>query len=109
MAIEGITDLVRLQRPATLAPAAFAFPESPAAPPAVDDARLDQAVERANRLIGGAAHNLQFRIDQSSGKAIAQVIDTETGDVVRQIPSEEMVAIAKAMDRMQGLMLRMKA
>lgn len=78
-----------------------------AAPPP-ERARLAEAVERANRLITGAASNLNFRIDQDTGKAVVRVVDAETGALLRQIPPEEMLAIAKALDRMQGLMINLK-
>ena len=76
--------------------------------PPLDRAHLAEAVDRANRLIAATARNLNFRIDQDTGKPVVQVIDAKTGALVRQIPSEEMLAICRALDRMQGLMLHLK-
>jgi len=37
-------------------------------------------------------------------------VDTETGDVIRQFPSEDMLAISRSIDRFQqGLLLKQKA
>lgn len=80
-----------------------------AAPASADPAGRAEAVDRANRLIAGVARDLRFRISGESDKAVVQVIDKETGNLVRQIPAEEMLAIANALDRMQGLMVRLKA
>jgi flagellar protein FlaG len=80
-----------------------------AAPESADPAGRDEAVDRANRLIAGVARDLRFQISGQTGKAVVQVIDKETGNLVRQIPAEEMLAIANALDRMQGLMVRLKA
>jgi len=48
------------------------------------------------------ANGLEFQIDQSTGKTLVKILDKETNTVVRQIPSEEMLTIAHALDRMQG-------
>ncbi|MFY9314267.1 MAG: flagellar protein FlaG, partial [Burkholderiales bacterium] len=78
------------------------------APAAADPARLAEAVDRANRLIGATARDLRFQIDRETGKPVVQVIDKASGSLVRQIPAEEMIAIAKALDRMQGLVIHLK-
>lgn len=110
MAIRELAGLPPLpaKAPANMATAGLARPSAAPPSPPIDRAQLAEAVDRANRLIAGAARNLSFRIDQETGKPIAQVIDTETGGVVRQIPSEEMLAISRALDRMQGLMIHLK-
>jgi flagellar protein FlaG len=38
-----------------------------------------------------------------------RVVDTETKQLIRQVPTEEMVAISHALDRMTGLLLAQKA
>jgi flagellar protein FlaG len=55
------------------------------------------------------ARNLQFSVDGSSGKTVVRVVDMETGNVIRQIPSQEALDIARAVDRLQGLLLRQQA
>ncbi|MBL8491536.1 MAG: flagellar protein FlaG, partial [Rhodocyclaceae bacterium] len=42
-------------------------------------------------------------------KTVVKVVDGQTGKMIRQIPSEELLAIAESIDRMQGLLLRQKA
>jgi hypothetical protein len=39
---------------------------------------------------------------------IIKVVDTATDTVIRQIPSEEAIAIAKSIDKMQGLLINHK-
>jgi len=48
------------------------------------------------------ADGLEFQIDQTTGKTVVMIRDKETNTVVRQIPSEEVLTIAHALDRMQG-------
>ena len=38
-----------------------------------------------------------------------KVVDASTDEVIRQIPSEEIISIAKALDKLQGLLVEQKA
>ena len=88
-----------------------ASPQSPKpAAPAPDHKQLEQAVQAANRTIESAANNsIEFSINQDNGEAIVRVVDTETGQLIRQIPSQEIIEISRALERLQGLLLRQKA
>ena len=71
------------------------------AAPAMDE--VQRALDLLRQSIKPVlANSLEFQIDQSNGKTIVKVIDTESSAVVRQIPSEELLTIARALDRMQG-------
>lgn len=52
---------------------------------------------------------LQFQIDPGTKKTIVKVVDTASNTVLRQVPSQEMLDIAQALDRMQGVLLSLKA
>lgn len=69
-------------------------------------AELASAVEEVQAAIAPVAQNLQFSIDQDINRTIVKVVDSSTDEVIRQIPSEEIVAIAKAMDKLQGLLIK---
>jgi flagellar protein FlaG len=81
----------------------------PQTAPAVDQAQIQRAVERVNRHLEAAAQNLRFSVDDDTGKTVVRVVDTATGDVIRQVPSEELLAISRSIDRLQGLLLRQEA
>jgi flagellar protein FlaG len=72
---------------------ASAGKELPAPEPKAPDAA--EAAQRLNELSGSTRRNLQFRVDESSGRTIITVINATTKEVVRQIPSEEVLAIAR--------------
>ncbi|MCV2216434.1 flagellar protein FlaG [Thauera sp. Sel9] len=74
-----------------------------------DAQQIAQAVEEMRAAISPVAQNLQFSIDQDIGRTIVKVVDASTDEVIRQIPSEEIVAIAKAMDKLQGLLIKQQA
>jgi flagellar protein FlaG len=77
---------------------------------AVPDAtQLKQAVEDANAALKNISSELEFTADPSTGKTVVRVIDRSTQQVIRQFPSEEMLAIARAIDRVQGILIHRKA
>jgi flagellar protein FlaG len=99
-------------RPASAAPASPAAgrqePQAAATAPPSREA-VHAAVEASRKALGPAQGTIEFRVDESSGRTVVQVLDPATEEVLRQIPSEEMLAIARALDRMQGLLLSQQA
>lgn len=71
--------------------------------------QIEEAVEAVQKFVQPMASNLQFTIDEDTGIKVVKVIDTATKDVIRQFPSEEILQIAKALDRLQGILLKQKA
>jgi flagellar protein FlaG len=71
--------------------------------------QLTQAVKQIQDVIKQTANSLQFSIDEDIGVTVVKVIDTESKKVIRQIPSEEVLDIAKALDKLQGLLVKQQA
>mgnify|MGYP000145815909 CR=1 FL=1 len=71
--------------------------------------QVEDAAKAVNEFIKPLNNSLQFNIDDDTGKTVVKVIDTATKEVIRQFPSEEMLSIAKAIDKMQGLLIHQKA
>lgn len=70
---------------------------------------LEKAVEAVQKFTEPMASNLQFTIDEETGIRVVKVVDTSSQEVIRQMPSEEMLQIAKALDRLQGILIKQKA
>ena len=92
--------------------------DSPAAPaahaaepglPAVSIKDLERAISAVNEMLDPMARGLQFSVEESTGSTIVRLVDKETNEVLRQIPSKEMLSIARALDRVQGLLVNAKA
>lgn len=73
---------------------------------AVDIDTVKGAAEQINKLIQQFDRNLQFTVDEDTGVNVVKVIDNESKEVIRQMPTEEMLAIAKALDKLQGLLIQ---
>jgi flagellar protein FlaG len=97
-------------RPVRSAPAAAAPAPAPAAPSPLEvKVEVARAVEAVSRMLAPLARGLEFSVDAETGDTVVRVVDSESGEVVRQIPSPEMIAIARALTRVQGLLLDAKA
>lgn len=72
--------------------------------------QLQSVVDQINKSLKQANKNLEFSIETETKKQMVKLIDTETGDIIRQFPSEEAIAISKAIAQIQqGLLLKQKA
>ena len=95
---------VKPSLPATEPPAVIRALTPPS--PAEAAAQLEQVQRAMDRLKQSIkptlANTLEFEIDESTGKTLVKILDRETNTVVRQIPSEEMLTIARALEHMQG-------
>lgn len=91
----------------TPTPVNAAAPQAAAATPVVQPApaaaaqrepstaELKKAVKQLETFMQSMNRYLEFRIDQDSGRTVVTVKDTTTGDVIRQIPSEEVLRLAQ--------------
>lgn len=77
--------------------------------PAEERQKVKQAVEQVNKAVPSFSRNLQFSVDEDTNKNIVRVVDTESGELIRQIPAQEIIEIAKALDKLQGMIIRQKA
>src|SRR5262252_7247284 len=78
---------------------------------AVQAADLESARQAANQALKENGCELAFELDDASGRMVARLIDTKTKEVLRQVPSRETLAIARALaeDRSRGVLLRTNA
>ena len=72
-------------------------------------AELETAVKNLNNFISPVAQSVEFSMDQDSGRVVVKVVDIETQKVLRQIPNEEVLAISKTLDKLQGLVIKQTA
>lgn len=83
-------------------------PVPPVSPiPAV--AEVKEAVSRLNVYVQTLRRDLQFRVDESTDRVVVTVVDTETKEVIRQIPTEEALSVARTLEQMAGVLLDTKA
>lgn len=57
--------------------------------------KVTQAVTKLNEYVQNVQRNLQFSIDQESGVMVVKVVEANTDKVIRQIPNEETLRLAR--------------
>jgi flagellar protein FlaG len=107
-------EVSRQARPVVQQSAAAVIAQEKAVQPVSSAAVQDQvknAVENVNRAVQNMAHgsNVEFIVDKDTKINVIKVVDKTTSEVIRQFPSEEILSIAKAIDTLQGLIIRQKA
>ena len=84
------------------------LPQVAAAEPSA--AQLQNAVDNINKALKQSSRNLEFTVDESTDKQVVKLVDMDTGDLIRQYPTEEMLSISRPIDQFQqGLLLKQKA
>jgi len=68
---------------------------------AANTAEVRQAVSRINEIVQSKQRDLSFNMDEGSGKYVIRIVDTESGELIRQIPTEEVLAIATQLREFQ--------
>ena len=79
-------------------PARQILPAGKANTPEPTSEEVKVAVEKLNTQILSLQRELSFSVDEGSGRTVVRVIDSETGDVVRQIPTDQMLRLARQID-----------
>lgn len=57
---------------------------------------VTEAVAQMNDFIQAEQRDLQFSVDEELGTTIVKVMDRETGDLIRQIPEETFIELARS-------------
>ncbi|WP_313303793.1 flagellar protein FlaG [Stutzerimonas balearica] len=70
---------------------------------------LDTAVASMQSFAQSVSRDLDFSVDEASGRVVVQVIDSESSTLIRQIPSEEVLKLAEHLDDFSSLLLRDRA
>ncbi|RZQ55826.1 flagellar protein [Pseudidiomarina tainanensis] len=68
---------------------------------------LVKPVQQINEVMNN--YGIHFEFDDSSGRTIVKVVSQESGEVIRQIPNEEVLRIAQHLHEMSGLLVREEA
>ena len=76
----------------------------------VSSAELAQVVSNITSYVQSISRDLEFQVDDVTGGTIINVFDSKTETLIRQIPSEEVVAMARYLDEyapdpLKGLLL----
>ena len=77
--------------------------------PNVSMEAAQQAAAEINKFLKSSSASVEFTVEGKTDRVIVRVVDSATHQVIRQIPSEETLAISRSLDRMAGLLVEQKA
>lgn len=76
----------------------------------VDRKQLEAAVESIDKFINvSQPPKLAFSIDEDTDRPVVRITDASTGELIRQIPSQEALDIARSLDKMKGVLFQKQA
>ena len=74
---------------------------------APDAKEVTEAVTQLNKFMQSMNNTaLQFTVDKDTNLSVVKLVDTQSKEVIRQVPSEEVLAVAKAINKFQGLLIK---
>ncbi|HCF2590490.1 TPA: flagellar protein FlaG [Pseudomonas aeruginosa] len=72
-------------------------------------AAVEEAVSSIEKFTQSIRRDLSFSLDDSSGRVVVKVTDSTSGEVIRQIPSEEALRLAERLDEARSLLFKAEA
>lgn len=84
---------------------ALAQAESSQVPPSRDE--LVEPIQRINEVMRN--YGVQFELGEEESRVVTRIVDRESGDVIRQIPSEEVLRVAERLGEVSGRLLSLEA
>ncbi|MBD3258274.1 hypothetical protein GF377_07560 [candidate division GN15 bacterium] len=78
-------------------------------PATLDQEQLHQKLQELTEEVQSRQRDLSFSVDDDTGRTVVKVINSYTEEVVRQIPAEEILQIARRIENGEGGMLELEA
>lgn len=70
---------------------------------------VNKAVKEINIALQASSQNLEFSVDNDANAIVVKIIDQQTRQVLRQIPTVDAIEISKSLDKLQGLLINQQA
>jgi flagellar protein FlaG len=68
-----------------------------------------KAAADLQQFVQSMGRNLSFSVDESTGYHVVRVVNPNTGELVRQLPSEELLKISRDFQRLNNVLVSQKA
>lgn len=70
---------------------------------------LDDALAHMQNATQALQRHLNFSVDDSSGRMMVRVTDASSGEMIRQMPTEEALRLAESLDEMRSILFEAQA
>ena len=71
--------------------------------------QVESAVSTIQEFVQSVRRNINFSVEDASGRVVVKVTDSTSGDIIRQIPSEEALQLAESLEEVRSLLFKAEA
>ena len=71
--------------------------------------QVESAVSTIQDFVQSVRRNVNFTLEDTSGRVVVKVTDASSGDIIRQIPSEEALQLAESLEEVRSLLFKAEA
>ncbi len=64
-------------------------------------------IQRINEVM--RPYGVEFELSEATSRLVTRIVDRQSGELIRQIPSEEVLRIAERLDELQGRLIHLEA
>ena len=65
---------------------------------------LNEAIDTLNSAVRRVPTSLHFSVDEASKRFVVQVTDTQTGEIIRNVPGDAILRMAKQLESLKGIL-----
>jgi len=98
-----------LNRSSSSAPVATQLRSAVSATSEAEREKLQAAVSDIQGFVQSVRRDINFNLDEDSGRVVANVTAATSGDVIRQIPSEEALRLAENLSEIRSVLFEAEA
>ncbi len=70
---------------------------------------VEKAAQEIQQFVQKMGRNLNFSIDETTGYHVVRVVNPDTVELIRQLPSEELLKIARDFERLNNVLVSQRA
>ncbi|MED5513386.1 MAG: flagellar protein FlaG, partial [Pseudomonadota bacterium] len=71
--------------------------------------QLEKMAQQLQDFMGEMNRSLQFQVDEESGRDVIKVVDKNSGELIKQYPSEEVLSLVAKLSETAGFLIDQKA
>jgi flagellar protein FlaG len=71
--------------------------------------QVESAVSTIQEFVQSVRRNVNFTLEDGSGRIVVKVTDASSGNIIRQIPSEEALQLAESLEEVRSLLFKAEA
>ena len=71
----------------------------------LDREQLEKMAQQLQDFMGEMNRSLQFKVDEDSGRDVIKVLDKNSGEVIKQYPSEEVLSLVSKLSESAGILI----